>query len=171
MKKRLMIFTSILALAASSQLNAQPLTNDTVVCIIDTTKNYVTYDGSLFPNHVMARPWLISIDGHYYDDKSYGDFAGIALVGDSLKNVYGKFGLDPGPLQVKVAKAYIAASCVTLSEDWINQQTDFQGLKRTLGYGPSSKYNFVVFKQDYDNSETDSVLMQRVWVGYNEKQF
>jgi len=45
-----------------------------------------------------------------------------------------------------------------------------QTLWRRIGFFPRDRYNYIVFKQDFDNTKTDSVIMYRVSIGYNEIQ-
>jgi len=151
-------------------LKGQPLSKDTVVCIIDTTKYYVTYKVNPFAVREPKYHWQVSIKGHYYDlsKPNYKDFAGIVFDSDelSIRNIYeSNF---KGPFSIKVPKNVINKRFILANDEWINQQTELRILGNKIGRFPFSKCNFIVFKQDFENVRNDSVIMHRVQLGYNE---
>jgi len=168
MKKTIIILGIIFSLAFD--MKGQPISTDTVVCIIDTTKCYVKYSINPFASRYPKIHWKVSIEGHYYDviKPLSKNFACIVFIADDLRNIHGT-GFK-GPFSIKVPKEMIIKHFVLANEEWINQQTDLQVLGRKIGRYPSYKYNFLVFKQDFENSKNDSVTMHRVQIGYFESQ-
>lgn len=164
---RTAIIVVFLMICVGFNLKAQPITNDTVVCFIDTAKAYVQYRINPFERDSSCR-WQVCITGHYYDvsKPQYKDFASIGFKADNMRNVHGSN--FKGPFQIKVSKSSLKKRFIFATEEWINQQTDFQTLRRKIGSYPFSKYNFIVFKHDFDESENDSVIMHRVQIGYSE---
>ena len=175
MRNLLIALAAFFVLATDGKLTAQPLTNDTVVCIIDTTKSYVSYRAYPFAQKDSSR-WQIAIKGHYYDYDSpeypysqHKDFACIVLEAYDFRNIRYESGPGPKEPKLKVAKTDLGKRYITVTEEWINGQTDlYKALMPKLGYIPADKYNFVIFKQDYDNTGNDSVIMHRVRIGYSE---
>ena len=162
------LFITIGLIAILSLISkSQPISNDTVVCIIDTTKNYVKFIENPCANRNPKCRWQITIKGHYYDINlpREKDFACISFSADDLFSIYVDY---KGPLQVRVLKERIKDGFIVETDDWINQQTDLHTLGIRIGSLPFSKYNFIVFKQDFDNAKTDSVIMHRVALGYNQ---
>jgi hypothetical protein len=157
----------ILSISAESQV----LSNDTVVCIIDTTKSYVEFkENAIVRDHQLPPHWQIGIDGHYYDHVSYfkdRDFACIVfragLWRGNLRNI-------SGFPKKRVLKKGLTERYIVVDDEWINQQTSLDSLGRKLGYAPFSKYNYIIFSQDYYCTDSDSVTMHRVGIGYNEFQ-
>ena len=176
MRNLLIILTAIVVLATANKITAQPLTNDTVVCIIDTAQSCVSYRAYPFAPKDSTTRWQIAIKGHYYDYDTpdfpysqYKDFACIVFEAGYLGGIYTKAEQALIPLQVKVAKAGLEKRYATANEEWINKQTDLgKALMPRLGYIPADKYNFVIFKQDYENTDSDSVTMYRVQIGYSQ---
>jgi len=166
---RKLIIVFFLLMYVSFNLKAQPITNDTVVCFIDTAKTYVQYRTNPFERDPSCH-WLVSIKGHYYDiSKPHEkDFASIVFWADNMRNVHGPN--FKGPFLIKVPKGSLKKRFIFATEEWINQQTDLQTLGLKIGFYPFSKYNFIVFKHDFDESKNDSVVMHRVQIGYSEVQ-
>ena len=164
---KILFFSIALLLFMNSVLKSQPIHNDTVVCIIDTTNNYVKFASKPFPDRAPEIRWQVSIQGHYYDNESLKDkdFACVSFTAGDLRNVLPNF---KGPFQIKVLKRTIKEPYIVETDEWINKQTDQVILGKRIGYFGFSKYNFVIFKQDYENLKTDSVTMHRVTIGYNE---
>jgi len=75
-----------------------------------------------------------------------------------------------GPFSIKMSKEKIKDRFIVEIDEWINKQTSMQTLWRRIGFFPRDRYNYIVFKQDFDNTKTDSVIMYRVSIGYNEIQ-
>jgi hypothetical protein len=147
---------------------SQPIHNDTVICIIDTTNDYIKYIASPCANRNPKCRWQITIKGHYYDierpmDK---DFACIVFDADDLRSIYKND--YKGSFSIRMSKEKIRDNYIVETDEWINKQTNMKILGERIGYYPFSKYNFVVFKQDFDNAKSDSVIMHRVSMGYNE---
>jgi hypothetical protein len=164
--KRLFITIGLIAII-SLVSKSQPISNDTVVCIIDTTQCYVRYKENPFAPKNKKFHWQVSIQGHYYDierplDK---DFACIVFSTDDLSSFYPE---NKGSWQIKIQKGKIKERFFVETDEWINKQTDLGTLARRIGSMPRDKCNFIVFKQDFDNAKSDSVTMQRVTVGYCE---
>ena len=160
-------FTFAFFFVISSVLKSQPIHNDTVVCIVDTTNSYVKFTSKPFPDRAPEIRWQVSIQGHYYDNENLKDkdFACINFTAGDMQNVHPHF---RGPFQIKVPKRTIKEPYIVETDEWINQQTDQVILGKRIGYFGFSKNNFVIFKQDFENLETDSVTMHRVTVGYCE---
>jgi hypothetical protein len=57
-------------LLVNGVLKSQPIHNDTVVCIIDTTNNFVKFTSKPFPDRAPEIRWQVSIQGHYYDNEN-----------------------------------------------------------------------------------------------------
>lgn len=146
-------------------LKAQHITKDTVVCFIDTAKTYLQYRTNPFERDPSCR-WQVSIKGHYYDisKPQHKDFACIAFTADSLRNIHGPN--FQGPFQIKVPKESLKKRFIFATDEWINQQTDFRTLGLRIGFNRFSQYNFVVFKHEFEESKSDSVIMHRVQIGY-----
>ena len=175
MRNLLVILTAIVVLTTANKITAQPLHNDTVVCIIDTTQSYVSYRAYPFAPKDSTTRWQIAIKGHYYDYDSpdfpysqYKDFACIVFEAYAFSNIRYKTGADPKQPQLKVAKADLEKRYATETEKWINKQTKLSTLEKRIGAFHFDKYNFVIFKQDYENTASDSVIMHRVQIGYSE---
>ncbi len=159
------LFLSIIGIVIYCSLHAQVLTDDTVVCIIDTTKNYVKFtenpiqrDDYQFPHH-----WQVAIDGHYYDQRSYKDIACIVFDAGLWSGVEGVEGFP----QKTVPKEGLAERYIVTHDKWINLQTSMDTLQQKIGIAPFDKYNYIIFSQDF-YSDSDSVTMHRVELGYNE---
>lgn len=146
---------------------SQPICNDTVVCIIDTTNKYVKFIANPFPSRDPKCRWRITIEGHYYDIEKpfYKDLACIYFNADDLFSIYHDY---KGPFQIRMSKERIKDRFIVETDEWINKQTNMLTLLIRIGFFPSDKYNFIVFKQDFDNVKSDSVTIHRVALGYNE---
>jgi hypothetical protein len=166
MKRIIITFGIIILIARFSE--AQPVSNDTVVCIIDTTKSYVSYRKNLFAYRNPEFHWQVSIKGHYYDiDQSADkDFASIGFDANDFENMGNVF---EKPYEVRMSKEKIRNRFIVVADEWISQQTSMRVLGNKIGYSPSNKYNFIVFKQDFENAKSDSVTMHRVSIGYYSK--
>ena len=168
MKKYILVLLAIIGI--DFDLRAQPSTSDTVVCIIDTAKCYVKYIVNPFVDRNPKYHWQVSIKGHYYDNSrpNYKDFAYIVFNADDLRSIY-ESGFK-GLFSIRMTKKKIVKSFVLETDEWINQQTDERKLRQRIGAYPSFKYNFIIFKKDFENAANDSVTMYRVAIGYNEVQ-
>jgi hypothetical protein len=71
----------------------------------------------------------------------------------------------------KVLKKGLTERFIVVDDEWINQQTSLRHLKNKLGIAPFDKYNYIIFSQDYDCADSDSVTMHRVEIGYSEVQY
>ena len=158
-------FIAILSLVSKSQ----PISSDTVVCIIDTTKSYVKFVANPCANRDPKCRWQISIQGHYYDIErpENKNFACIVFEENESENIHYDYNY---PFHFKIQKKIIKDRFNIKTEEWINKQTDLDTLTRRIGYMPRLQRNFIIFKQDFDNAKTDSVTMHRVIVGYCEIQ-
>ena len=165
-----LFFTIGLIILLSLVSKSQPVSTDTVVCIIDTTKYYVKYRENPFADRNPKFHWQVSIQGHYYDIErpQNKDFACIVFDADDLSSIYKND--YKGPFSIKMSKEKIKDRFVVETDEWINKQTSMQTLWRRIGFFPRDRYNYIVFKQDFDNTKTDSVIMYRVSIGYNEIQ-
>jgi hypothetical protein len=162
----------LLFMIHSINAESQVLTNDTVVCIIDTTKSYVEFIENPIQrdNYQIPAHWQIGIDGHYYDHVSYDkDIAYIGFMAGlwrgNLRDISGF------PKKKKVLKKGLTERFIVVDDEWINQQTSLRHLKNKLGIAPFDKYNYIIFSQDYDCADSDSVTMHRVEIGYSEVQY
>lgn len=166
------VFVILWLVVAVNHLSfAQPLLKDTVICIIDTSRCFVEFRVKPLPDRAPELRWQLSIKGHYYDLTEYTkedkDFACIVFSASSLSSVYGR-GKFNGPFEVKRKKAYIKDRYIVVDEEWIHNQTDNNILRRKIGSAPFEKFNFVIFKSDFEKSENDTVIMHRVEIGYCE---
>ena len=148
---------------------AQPVTNDTVVCIVDTTKSYVQYwdnpiqrDEYQFPPH-----WQVGIEGSYYDGKSYEDVAVIVF----RAGLWGGVDVDGRFPQKKLPKEQIAERFSLFYDKWIHNEKNLDTLGKKIGYAPFSKYNYIIYSQDYNCEDSDTVTMHRVEILYGEVWF
>jgi len=157
----------VLALCIGQEILAQPVTNDTVVCIIDTTKSYVQYRENVVEREIPTPfHWQIAIDGHYYDHRPYDkDFASTVFEAGLWMGVSG---VEEGFPKKRVPKKGLKKRYIVEDEEWITNQTSVQTLGTRLGFFPADKYNYIIFSQDYYSTESDSVTMHRVEIGFNE---
>jgi hypothetical protein len=164
---KVLFFFIAFLLLVNATLKSQPTSKDTVVCIVDTSNTYVKFTSKPFPDRAPEIRWQVSIQGHYYDNENLKDkdFACVSFHAGDMRNVPPHF---KGPFQIKVPKHIIKEPYIVETDEWINKQTDQVILGKRIGNFGFSKYNFVIFKQDYENLNTDSVTMHRVTVGYNE---
>ncbi len=164
MKNLLFIcFLLIVAISAVSQ----PLANDTVVCVIDTTKSYVQYWDNPIQKDDYQRPehWQVEIEGSYYDGKSYEDVAAVVFRAGLWSGV----DVECHFPQINVSKKEIGSRFTLVNDEWIHEEKQFyKGLRKKIGFAPFDKYNFIIFSQDYYNTESDSVTMHRVELLYGE---
>lgn len=148
---------------------SQPISNDTVVCVVDTTNNFVEYQKEVIDNADSKCLWNIKIKCHYYDTTKpdYKDIASVFFSSDEQckKRFIYKSDFN-GPFKIKVSKRLINKRYIVATDDWINQQTNECLISRKIGWFPRAKYNFVIFKQDLDNEKTDSVIMYWVLLEY-----
>lgn len=171
MKIKFIMLFFVLMLAMNSAM-AQ-VDKDTTVCIIDTTKTFVHF-------HKMTNPklpsfeWQIFIDGHYYDHYWGGrrkDFACIILrgvkqgVSDTICHVKV---LPTDSMKITIARKDIKNRFQITDDKWVNQQTDQDSIARKIGYIYMKAVCYVVFSQDYEDMSTDSVILHRTIVSYNE---
>ena len=164
-----LFFTIGLIILLSLVSKSQPVSTDTVVCIINTTKYYVKYRENPFADRNPKFHWQVSIQGHYYDIErpQNKDFACIVFNADDLSSIYPDY---KGPFRIEIQKEKIIKRFIVETEEWINKQTDSDTIGKRIKFSSRHKYNFVVFKQDFDNTKSDSVTMHRVSIGYWEIQ-
>ena len=139
---------------------AQPLSDDSVVCIVDTTKSYVNYLDNPYqtPNRDYQFPphWEVVIDGTYYKGREKRS-AFVAFKAGLWGGVDGVKGFP----REKVSKKSLEKRFTEVNDAWINKRKDVSKITDKIGFAPFDKYNFIIFSQDYyDNS--DSVTMHRV---------
>jgi len=160
-----------MAMTLCMKIESQPLSNDTVVCIIDTTKSYVEFKvNPIVKNFQLPDHWQISVDGHYYDHVPFfKDFACITFRA-GLWKAAGTNDLEGFP-QKNIPINEFSERYFVVDDEWINQQTSLRHLKNKLGIAPFDKYNYIIFSQDYDCADSDSVTMHRVEIGYSEVQY
>jgi hypothetical protein len=162
------LLVTCLLFILSLGVQSQPLHNDTVVCIIDTTKAYVQYwnnpyqrDNYTFPPH-----WEILVRGHYYDNISREKSAFVYFRAGLWAGVTGVEGFP----KKEVPKSGLKERYAVKDEDWINKQTSLEALQDIIGIAPFDKYNYIIFSQDYYCTDLDSVTMHRVEIGIGEVQ-
>ena len=162
-------FIIVVALLAVKFVHAQPLTDDTVICIIDTTKSYVSYiENGIVREPPLPHHWQIAIDGHYYDHRPHDkDFACIVFEAGLWGGVKGVEGFP----KKRVPKKELEKRYIVKDEEWISKQNRLHDLMIRLGVAPFDKYNYIIFSQDYYCTESDSVTMHRVEIGYSEVQY
>jgi hypothetical protein len=154
-----------LIVSASGQ---EPLSKDTLICLVDTTKPYVEFWGDTIASEAHP-PWVVQIHGRYYEHLPDGeDFGSITFS----FGFWDKEKIDKeGYALEKIHKEKISKRFSIKNDEWLNSQTSLDSLKNTISFAPFDKYNFVIFYQDFINEECDSVVMYRVIVSYNEIQY
>lgn len=68
--------TKICLLLETSALGQKPLSNNTLICLVDTTKkSYVEFWGDTIASEAIP-PWAVHVKGRYYqhlpDEKKFG---------------------------------------------------------------------------------------------------
>lgn len=143
-----------------SLVNGQkPITNDTIICVIDTTNAFTKVELNTVKNDLNFHGEII-IQGNYY---GYDDFACIVLTTNFVNNSWVK-----GPLSFEIDIDKIEKLFPVATDKWINQQKDLWTIKKKIGSTPWHKYNYVIFKEDILNSKDDTVKAYRVLIQYNE---
>ncbi|MCX6237133.1 MAG: hypothetical protein NTY07_06165 [Bacteroidia bacterium] len=140
-----------------------PLTKDTIVCIVDTTKNFTSI--SVDPIKSAEKfYWRVCIKSHYYD--MYPQMAYIAYIcfDTDYRNQGSWF---KGPLKVIVPIKDLARRFIVVTDEWLNKQTKLSAVSDKVGSTPWVNYNFVVFRQDIDSNPDGCVTMHRVVAGYS----
>lgn len=156
-----------LFLSLSFGIQGQPLNNDTVVCIVDTTKTYVQYWYNPIQKSNYQRPehWQVEIEGSYYDGKPYEEAAVVVFRAGLWSGV----DVECHFPQKRILKKDIESRFKLVDDKWIHEEKQFyKVLRKKIGFAPFDKYNFIIFSQDYYDSESDSVTMHRVEILYGE---
>ena len=65
----------IIALVGTYSLEAQPISNDTVICIVDTTESYVEFRENPFKEKNENYHWQVTIKGNYYNNGAITKYA------------------------------------------------------------------------------------------------
>lgn len=143
-----------------SQKEIQTISNDTIVCIVDTTLSYVTYAKDTAKNGAIC--WQVNIKGHYYDtvykDEEWRNYAGVSFNRDFPKWI-------TRPYEIKILKNSLQKRFKVYTDDWINQQLDLDEIGKKIGYRPSN-YNYIVFKQDLKNKCSKYVILYKCIISY-----
>jgi hypothetical protein len=164
------VFIIVVGLLICSLTKGQrlPITNDTVVCILDTTKSYVKFKENPIrkENHPVPYHWQVEIEGSYYNGKSYEEVAGFAF----RAGLWGGVHVDGKFPQKKLLKKEISERFNLFHDEWIHNENSLDSLGRNIGYTPFSKYNYIIFSQDYNCEDSDTVTMHRVEVLHGEVQ-
>lgn len=146
----------------------EPCFKDTVVVVVDTTQQFVEFKKKQFSSGYSENYWQVNVKGHYYDmerprDK---DFACIVLNNDDLSTVFPDFN---DSLKIQIQKKYLKRFTL-YSDKWLHEQNNLSVLYKKIGVGVISHYNFLIFKQDLEDKNKDTVTLYRVTVGFNEIQ-
>lgn len=143
-----------------------PITNDTIICIVDTSNHFTTH--RLNPVKRDTCPhWAISIQGSYYDHLSRynADFACIVLKTSFMGNSWVK---DPLSFETNIDS--IEERFIVVTDEWLYNQKNLQTIMKKIGFAPWAKYNYIIFIDDIENSKNGNVTVYRVLAGYNEFQ-
>ena len=141
---------------------SQVLSNDTVICIIDTTKGYTEYDSFLYSTDtITTESFDITIWGEFLmSENSNKSIPRIIFIdGNQYRKKYVK-----GNPVIVVAKDLIDERYTVVDDHWIQSQKNLEVITDKIGSLPFSKYNYITFSQDYYNTESDSIILYRVIV-------
>lgn len=146
----------------NSELDAQTQTNDTIVCIVDTTNSYVHYKKNSI-KRIKKDHWNITIEAHYYDSiPEETDNARVYLTNLLSGDIDKAEQLDIC-IQVKGMRDRFQV----VTDFWINEQKSLSDLKWKIGIATWHKTNYLIFKQDLLNN-CGKVKAYRVHVMYGE---
>lgn len=170
MKKTFLIilFLAVLTLSGKSQMKFQPA-NDTIVFIIDTLQPFVKYGFdslSIKTNPANQIPWLITVQCHYFDTTYPAEKESAKITfSQKFELIKGKF----SPNTCKFKWKDLAGKYLFVPDYWIQKQLDYDYLSLRLGLRYIDKnYYYVVFKNELDNPQCDSVNMYAVGIGWCE---
>ncbi len=160
MKMKTLFLTSLLFSTLISY--SQVLSNDTVICVIDTTKTYTEYDSFLYsPDTIMKESFNITIWGEFFWSENSNKSIPRILLFDGAR--YRKKYVKGNPVIV-VAKDLLDERYTVVDDYWIQSQKNLEVIMDKIGVAPWSKYNYIAFSQDYCNTESDSITLYRVIV-------
>ncbi len=146
---------------------AQPLSNDTIICIVDTTNSFTSFIENPYRKDTSYH-WNVAIKGHYYDGLSKEDADLACLV---FSTSFTGVSWIKKPDIIKIPVSDINNKYTTVTDRWLNQQKDLNIIGKKLGNLPFSKYNFVIFQQDLENNTTGYIKVYQVLYGYNSVQY
>lgn len=166
--KYLMICSVIIFSTNIYNLHAQsiPITNDTIICIVDTTKSYVAFIENPI-ERISEYHWRVIIKSHYYDknpkEKNNAEISfSTAFRGSSWVKE---------PFVIPIEMKDIKERFTVVTDKYLNERKSLHKLKMKVGIATWDNYNFLIFKQDVENSKEGVVNAHRVLVGYGEVQF
>ena len=164
--KKVVIFIVFIFTTVTFVNSQRPLTNDTIICIVDTTQSFTTYTDNPYKKAKNAH-WNVAVKGHYYDDESPkdADFATIVFSTNFTDHSYVK-----GPKTIIIPVKGMEERFTVVTDKWLNEQKDLYKMGDFVGHHHFSKYNFLIFKQDLKSSKDGKVKAYRVLIGYNEIQ-
>jgi len=161
------IFLAFLAFSGKSQQKLQ-ISNDTIVYIVDTLQPFVKFGSdslSIKTNPANQIPWLITVQCHYFDSTwtSEKESAKITFLQKNESNSGKNF-----PLRIKLSKKVLSGRYLCVPDYWIHNQLDINTLYHRLWFFNKVRYDFVVFKNELDDPQRDSVNMYAVGIGWCE---
>lgn len=161
------IFLAVLTLNGRSQQKLQ-ISNDTIVFIVDTLQPFVKFGSdslSIKTNPANQIPWLITVQCHYFDSTwpSEKESAKITFLQKNEANSGKNF-----PLRIKLSKKVLSGRYLCVPDYWIHNQLDINTLYHRLWFFNQKRYDFVVFKNELDDPQRDSVNMYAVGIGWCE---
>lgn len=166
--KKAIIFIYLFVCLTGILRAQQPYFKDTIVVVVDTTQQLVEIKKKKFSSGYPENHWQVNVKGHYYDIEypQYKDSACIILSSNDLATIFPDFN---DSLKIQIQKKYLCRFTL-YSDKWLNEQTNLGVLYKKIGAGVISHYNFLIFKQDLEDKNKDTVTLYRVTVGFNEIQ-
>jgi len=143
-------------------LYAQPQTNDTIICIVDTTNTYVNFTKNP-EKRIKKEHWSVNIDCHYYDNiPEEAELAGV-----SLSNLLSGDVNKAEALDIRIPVKGMQDRFQVITDSWINEQKSLSDLKWKIGIAVWHKTNYLIFNQDLLNN-CGEVKAYRVRFMYGE---
>ncbi len=166
MKMKTLFLISLLFSTLTSY--SQVLSNDTVICVIDTTKSYTEYDSFLYSTDTtITESFDITIWGEFFMSENSNKSIPRIFFIDGTQ--YRKKYVKENPVIV-VARDLLDERYTVVDDHWIQSQKNLEVITDKIGSLPFSKYNYITFSQDYCNTESDSITLYRVIVAIITEQ-
>jgi hypothetical protein len=145
---------------------------DTVVIVVDTSANYVSYSEKIIPNGIYDYnkdeskygkiEFLVDIICHYYDGTRDEDFAGMSLI----KIYEGNGDLDISSSEIITKKNKLKEYKLVYGST-INKHHDLYEIGKMIGSINPRLFDgrqFLVFQSELDDRNQDSVTLHSVYV-------
>ena len=166
--KTLFLISLLFSTLISYSQQVQVLSNDTVICVIDTTKSYTEYDSFLYSTDTtMTESFDITIWGEFFMSENSNKSIPRIFFFDGTQ--YRKRYVKGNPAIV-VARDLLDERYTVVDDHWIQSQKNLEVIMDKIGVAPFSKYNYITFSQDYYNTESDSITLYRVIVAIITEQ-